>query len=330
MPPDANAWARFLPAVDGGYDRIAGTPVTIWPAADGQIAMTLLDGPALFVSFDSDEDPHAAGALAQITLDWTRVPGPPASGITPLVAAWTTGGGVWQLAPEHPDPSGVAPGMRVLGGPEFVLAVPPGQLRYWVGLLLAMPRRSVLDRRVEQVLWLGAVDPAGRPLLQRIRQSARNIEIEPVGSVDPDMLAPASALADLDPRIRARWAGSTRVYAGTGHLTAELFAVESERAADGIERAGDRVHEALRRLGWSREVNGNLTTWRQSDGPSRRWVSVHQTRASCPIPLQVQELDGAACWVERGQFLAVEPVQPVQPTRASRQPWWRRRSAGPT
>ena len=322
MPHDANAWLPFLPVVDGGYDQVAGTPVTIWPAADGQIAMTLRDGPALFVSFDSDEDPHAASTLVEITLDWTRVPGPPASGITPLVVAWTTGGGVWQLAPEHPDPGEVAPGMRVLGGPEFVLAVHPRHLRYWVERLLAMPRRSVLDRRAEQVLWLGAVDPAGRPLLQRIRHTARTIELDPAGSVDHDRMAPASALADLDPRLRARWAGSTRVYAGTGHLTADLFAVESERAADGIERAGERVHEALRRLGWSREDNGELTTWRQSDGPSRSWVTVHPTRASCPIPLQVQELDGAACWVERGQFLTDEPVQPGRSRSGPRR--WRR------
>lgn len=322
MPHDANAWLSFLPAVDCEYDRVAGTPVTIWPAADGQIVLTLRDGPALFVSFDSDEDPHAAGTFAEITLDWTGVTGPPASGITPLVVAWTAGGGVLQLAPEHPDPGEVAPGMRLLGGPEFVLAVPPRQLRYWIHQLLAMPRRSVLDRRMEQVLWLGAVDPNGWPSLQRICHGDRSIEVHLVGSVHPDLLAPVSALAGLDPRTRARWAGSTRVYAGAGHLTAELFAVESERGVDGIERAGERLHEALRRLGWSREDGGGRTTWRQSDGPSRWWVALHPTRASCPIPLQVPELDGAARWVERGEFLAVEPVQPVPASRQQRR--WRR------
>jgi len=245
--------------------------------------------------------------VVELQLDWTRLPGPPAAGITPLLVAWTPGGGVLQLAPEEPDALEVAPGMRILRGPELVLRVPPAQARTWIARLLALPRREVLDRRAEQLVWLGDLDHAGCLLLQRITRTGRGLVVEPAGTAEADRLAPPSAFAGLDPLLRARFAGSTRVYGPQGHLSAELYAVERERGPDGTEQAIDRVRAMAGR--WGRpDFTAGSPTWRNGDGASRWWMTVHESPAGCPIPLEVPELAGAACWVESGRLLPSPPA----------------------
>lgn len=319
MAHDETEWDRYLPDPAVDYRAVAGTPVRIGPEADNQIPLQLAGGPTLFLGLDRTEDPRAPGTVVELQLDWTRLPGPPASGITPLLVAWTPGGGVLQLAPEEPDPGEVAPGMRILGGPELVLRVPPAQVRTWIARLLSLPRRDVLDRRGEQLVWLGDLDPAGRLLLQRIVRTDRRLVVQPAGTAEADRLAPPSAFADLDPRLRARLAGSTRVYGPQGHLSAELYAVESERGPDGTDRTVARVHAMAGRWG-RRDVTIGRPTWRNDDGPSRWWMTVHESPDGCPIPVEVPELAGAAWWVECGRLLPSPPP--------ARSPAHRRRHPG--
>lgn len=319
MAHDETEWDRYLPDPAVDYRAVTGTPVRIGPEADNQIPLQLAGGPTLFLGLDRTEDPRAPGTVVELQLDWTRLPGPPASGITPLLVAWTPGGGVLQLAPEEPDPGEVAPGMRILGGPELVLRVPPAQVRTWIARLLSLPRRDVLDRRGEQLVWLGDLDPAGRLLLQRIVRTDRCLVVQPAGTAEADRLAPPSAFADLDPRLRARLAGSTRVYGPQGHLSAELYAVESERGPDGTDRTVARVHAMAGR--WGRpDVTIGRPTWRNDDGPSRWWMTVHESPDGCPIPVEVPELAGAAWWVECGRLLPSPPP--------ARSPAHRRRHPG--
>lgn len=307
MAHDETEWDRYLPDPAVDYRTVAGTPVRVGPEADNQIPLQLAGGPTLFVGVDRTEDPRAPGTVVELQLDWTRLPGPPAAGITPLLVAWTPGGGVLQLAPEEPDALEVAPGMRILGGPELVLRVPPAQARAWIARLLALPRREVLDRRAEQLVWLGDLDHAGRLLLQRITRTGRGLVVEPAGTAEADRLAPPSAFAGLDPLLRARFAGSTRVYGPQGHLSAELYAVERERGPDGTEQAIDRVRAMAGRWGRPDFTTGS-PTWRNGDGASRWWMTVHESPAGCPIPLEVPELAGAACWVESGRLLPSPPA----------------------
>ena len=324
MPHDPRSWDAYLPAADVGHGGIAGTVVDVGPEADGQLVLSLRDGPALFVSFDRAEDPAAPETTVELTLDWTRVPGPPASGITPLLVAWTAGGGVLQLAPEEPDPAQIAPGARVLGGPELLLRVPPRDVLTWIDRLLRLPRRFRLDPRPEQLVWLGGLDPAGRLQLHRLRLTPRRIELEPAGSAAASDLAPASPLIDLLPTLRTRWAGTTQAMGPVGRLTAELFAVESEHVADGSDQAADRVFEALRRVGWPRDGDGWPPVWRQVGDGVTRWFAMHQDLTRCPVPLQIPELAGASCWIERGELLTPPPSRSSPPSPPPRRSFWRR------
>lgn len=322
MPHDPRTWDAFLPAAGIGGGGIAGTVVEVGDEADGQIVLTLTNGPALFVSFDRAEDPLAPGTAVELTFDWTRVAGPPASGITPLVVAWTAGGGVLQLAPEEPDPLDVAPGARLLGGPEFVLRVPAHDLVAWIDRLIRLPRRFVLDRRPDQLIWLGDLDPDGRRLvLHRLRRAEHHLLLDPAGTAAVSDLAPTSPLIGPLPSARSRWAGRTEVVGPAGRLTADLFAVESEYRADGSDRAVGRVVEALSRIGWPRDGQRWPPVWRQAGDGRTRWWAVHEDPSGCPIPLLVPELGGAACWVERGELLRLPaPPPPAAPGRRIRRP----------
>lgn len=323
MPHDPRSWDAYLPAADVGHGGIAGTVVDVGPEADGQLVLSLRDGPALFVSFDRAEDPAAPETTVELTLDWTRVPGPPASGITPLLVAWTAGGGVLQLAPEEPDPAQIAPGARVLGGPELLLRVPPRDVLTWIDRLLRLPRRFRLDPRPEQLVWLGGLDPAGRLQLHRLRLTPRRIELEPAGSAAASDLAPASPLAGPMPALRTRWAGRTEAIGPTGRLTAELFAVESMPGPDASEGAPRHVVEALDRIGWSRDARASPPVWRQAGDGVTRWFALHRDPAGCPVPLQIPELAGAGCWIERGELLA-PPSRSSPPSPPPRRSFWRR------
>lgn len=315
MPHDPRDWDPYLPHPTVDYGAVAGTTVEVGAEADGQIVLTLRDGPALFVSFGRDEDPFAPGTKVEITLDWTRVEGPPATGVTPLIVAWTAGGGVLQLAPEVPDPAGTAPGARVLGGPEFVLCVPPSDAPVWIDRLLRLPRRFVLDRRPNHLVWLGGLDPAGRVQLSRLRRTEHQLLLDPAGAVDAAGLAPGSPLTDLAPGLRSRRAGGTRADGPAGRLSAELFAVESDRADDGSDQAAARLIDSMRGTGWTRDSTPWPPVWRHIGDGVTRWVALHENRSSCPVPLQVPELDGASCWVERGELLAA-PSAPAAPPPA--------------
>lgn len=308
MPHDPRAWDGYLPHPGIDYGPVAGTAVEVGAEADGQIVLVLRDGPALFVSFGRDEDPSAPATTVGITLDWTRILGPPAAGITPLVVAWTAGGGVLQLAPEEPDPLGTAPGARVLGGPEFGMSVPARAVPLWIDRLLRLPRRFTLDRRPEQLIWLGGLNGGGRLQLDRLHRTEERLVLAPAGTADAGELAPGSPLAGLAPALRSRWAGATHTQGPTGRLTAELFAIESERAAGGAERAPDLVVESLHRGGWTRDGSVRPPTWRQIGDGVTRWVTVHADPTGCPVPIEVPELAGACCWVERGELLAAPPV----------------------
>lgn len=326
MSDNASAWNRFIPHPGIDFRGPAGAPVRVGPEADNQLALQLRDGPTLFISFDRSEDPSAPGTTVELTMDWTRVPGPPAPGITPLVVAWTPGGGVLQLAPEQPDDAEVAPGARILGGPELVLNVPPTQVPTWIGRLLALPRRSVLDPRREQTVWLGAVDEHGRLVLQRMVHTGHDIVLEPAGTADPDRLAPPWALGHLDPLLRARRAGSTRVYGRSGeHLSADLFAIEADVGVDGVDLSPARLRAAADRRA-PMDGTSALPIWRWTDGGIRRWITLHESRQTCPIPLEVPELDGAAGWVECGESPSpAAPRPPADPaTGGRRRRFWRR------
>lgn len=322
MTHDPRTWDAFLPAAGVGAGGIAGTIVDVGPEADGQLVLALRNGPALFVSFDRDEDPLAPATTVELTLDWTRLAGPPASGITPLVVAWTVGGGVLQLAPEEPDPAGTAPGARVLGGPEFTLRIPPREISTWIDRLLRLPRRWRLDPRAEQLVWLGGLDPAGRLLLHRMRQTPHRIELDPAGSAAASDLAPVPPLIDLLPAMRTRWAGVTEVIGPAGRLNAELFAVESSVGDDGGDRTADQVVDALDRSGWTRDVRPGPPVWRQAGDGVTRWIGMHQDPARCPVPLQVPELAGAPCWIERGELLS-PPGAATAPSPRRRRFWSR-------
>lgn len=320
---DPGKWDVFLPHADPHrYDGAAGTTVVVGPEADGQIAMLLGNGPALFVSFDRTEDPDGPATTVDITLDWTRVAGPPAAGITPLVVAWTAGGGVLQLAPEERDPLGVAPGARVLGGPEFVLRVSPAEVPAWIDRLIRLPRRSVLDPRPVQLIWLGGRDRDGRLLLHRLRRTEYRLLLDPAGTAAVSDLAPPSPLVDLLPTLRARRAGATRAVGPAGRLTAELFAIESQDGADGRDQAADHVDTALRGLGWAWDEGAWPPVCRQVGDGVTRWYARHENLSRCPVPLQVPELAGASCWVERGELLT--PPSPAAPPLPRRRRWWRR------
>ncbi|WP_420124543.1 hypothetical protein [Nakamurella sp.] len=318
MPHDPTTWDALLPAA--GVDRSGrwGTTVDVGAEADGQIVVALRGGPALFVSFDRDEDPSAPATTVDLTLDWTRLPGPPASGISPLLVAWTGGGGVLQLAPEEPDPWGTAPGARVLGGPEFVLRIPPREVSTWIDRLLRLPRRCRLDPRPEQLVWLGGLDPSGRLQLTRLRRTPHRIELTPAGTAAASDLGPVPPLVDLLPAMRTRWAGATEVIGPSGRLIAELFAVESSLGPDGTDRTADQVVDALDRSGWTRDGRPGPPVWRQAGDGVTRWFGLHQDPARCPVPLQVPELAGATCWIERGELLSPPAAAPAPSPRRRR------------
>lgn len=314
MAPDSLEWDTCLPGPEVDFRAIAGHPVRVGAEADGQIVLLCRDGPALFVSFDRTEDPTAPGTTVDITLDWTRVAGPPASGVTPLVVAWTAGGGVLQLAPEEPDPGADAPGARTLGGPEFGLRVPPRQAAVWIDRLLRLPRRFALDHRPEQLVWLGGLDPGGRVQLHRLHRNESHLSLEPAGSVDAVTVAPDSPLERLLPGLRTRLAGRSHVSGPHGRLTAELYAVESVTADDGSEQAAGLVGGAMGRAGWARDDSTPRPLWRRTHDGVTEWVALHADPGGCPIPLDVPELRGAACWVERGELLAAPPSPSVSPS----------------
>lgn len=308
MADHAARWAEVLGAV-GTPD---GTP-------DGDVAVRLADGAAVLVTFDPADDPDDGPTRAGVTIDWSLLPGRPAAGVTPVVVAWTDGGGVVQLAPEVPDPGADAPGARTLGGPELRLDVRPGDVAAWVARLVALPRRRVLARP-EQVVWLGDLDGSGHAVLRRLVTAPGRLVEHAVGTVEVERLCPPDAWAGSG--LRTRRVGVERVYTGSAHLTCELFAVEPRPGSDGVDQApGD-----VRRMAdaWGDRQGSAPATWERDDHGVRRWLTLHPTLDTCPVRVQVPELLGASCWLERGEAVAAQAARADDERRPRARRWWRR------